>query len=71
MRLVAKILRGSPSRALLLGLSVCLLCSCSLVRMRQSVKKYNASGVIAVKVTKAVAIGNGLLGVTAMVEVSS
>jgi pimeloyl-ACP methyl ester carboxylesterase len=42
--------RGSPSR-LLLALSVCLLCSCSLVRLRQSVKQHNASGVIAVKVT--------------------
>jgi pimeloyl-ACP methyl ester carboxylesterase len=36
---------------LLLALSACLLCSCSLVRLRQSVKQHNASGVIAVKVT--------------------
>jgi pimeloyl-ACP methyl ester carboxylesterase len=51
MWFVAKILRGSPWRALLLALSVCLLCSCSLVRLRQSVKQHNASGVIALKVT--------------------
>jgi pimeloyl-ACP methyl ester carboxylesterase len=51
MRFVDKALRGCPSRALLLALGVCLLCSCSLVRLRQSVKQHNASGVIAVKVT--------------------
>jgi len=48
---VAKVLRGNPSRALLLALTGCLLCSCGLVRLRQSVKQHNASGVIAVKVT--------------------
>jgi len=36
---------------LLLALSGCLLSSCSLVRLRQSVKQHNASGVIAVKVS--------------------
>jgi pimeloyl-ACP methyl ester carboxylesterase len=36
---------------LVLALSACLLSSCSLVRLRQSVKQHNASGVIAVKVT--------------------
>ena len=51
MRFVAKVLRGSPWRALLLALTACLLSSCSLVRLRQSVKQHNASGVIAVKVT--------------------
>src|SRR5260370_20973372 len=51
MRFVDKALRGCPSRALLLALGVCLVCSCSLVRLRQSVKQHNASGVIAVKVT--------------------
>jgi pimeloyl-ACP methyl ester carboxylesterase len=51
MWFVDKVLRGSPSRVLLVALSACLLCSCSLVRLRQSVKQHNASGVIAVKVT--------------------
>jgi pimeloyl-ACP methyl ester carboxylesterase len=51
MWFVAKSLRGCPSRALLLALSACSLCSCSLVRLRQSVKQHNASGVIAVKVS--------------------
>jgi pimeloyl-ACP methyl ester carboxylesterase len=51
MWFVAKALRGCPSRALLLALSACLLCSCSLVRLRQSVKQHNASGVIAAKVS--------------------
>jgi hypothetical protein len=51
MWFMAKALRGYPSRALLLALTGCLLCSCSLVRLRQSVKQHNASGVIAVKVT--------------------
>jgi pimeloyl-ACP methyl ester carboxylesterase len=51
VRFLKKAQRGSPSRALLLALTGCLLCSCSLVRLRQSVKQHNASGVIAVKVT--------------------
>src|SRR5215470_16802732 len=50
-QLLNKAQRGRPSRVLLLALSVSLLCSCSLVRLRQSVKQHNASGVIAVKVT--------------------
>jgi hypothetical protein len=48
---MATVLSVCPFRALLLALTGCLLCSCSLVRLRQSVKQHNASGVIAVKVT--------------------
>src|SRR5215831_10987413 len=51
VRFLNKAQRGYASRVLLLALSVCLLCSCSVVRLRQSVKQHNASGVIAVKVT--------------------
>jgi pimeloyl-ACP methyl ester carboxylesterase len=51
VRFLNKARRGRPSRALLLALSVCLLSSCSLVRLRQSVKQHNASGVIALKVS--------------------
>jgi hypothetical protein len=46
-----KVLRGRLSRALLLALIACLLCSCSLLRLRQSVKQHNAHGVIALKVS--------------------
>ena len=48
---VAKVLRGSPSIALAFAISACLLSSCSVVRLRQSVKQHNASGVIALKIT--------------------
>ena len=51
MWFVVKAQAVRPSRALLLALSSCVLCSCSLVRLRQSVKQHNASGVIAVKIT--------------------
>jgi pimeloyl-ACP methyl ester carboxylesterase len=51
VRFLNKAQSGGLSRGLLLALSACVLCSCSLLRMRQSVKQYNASGVIAVKVT--------------------
>jgi len=51
LRLVDKAQRGCPSHVLLLALTASVLCSCSLVRMRQSVKHHNASGVIAVKVS--------------------
>jgi pimeloyl-ACP methyl ester carboxylesterase len=51
MCFVAKAQSRCPSQLLLLALSASVLCSCSLIRLRQSVKQHNAHGVIALKVT--------------------